>query len=428
MAHDPDGAAFEPDRSSGSGPRQSRADAGDRDVAGRPRPGRRIRLQASPSQGLRDRRSGGGSGRRGRRDRCVQGCGYRFRLGQGLGARRNGCCNAAAVDRAAPERGAEAPAARRRAVHGRDAAGEDLARLLRAGAERRHRRAATDGVRAALRSACAGCPHGQPRLRLRARPSDRARQRSERRRLTAGRGRLRHLAALHPSWTVRKGSVVGVLPRVGAKIRRPARVTILGRNGCPRSRVPTLRGLSLPAAERLLAGKHLRPAIVYVPSRAAAGRVMSQSPPPGSVSVLGRTVQLKVGQATRWVRVLSRSGAGVYSSPPFTVRRQWRIRIGAGASIPTASCSPACRGRAQTSCRTASRWTGRTTSRPSFPRVAPGASICASSPCSRHDLVRRDPDARVGSPDQPTRTACSGGPPRDRRAARHRAREAATLP
>jgi eukaryotic-like serine/threonine-protein kinase len=129
-----------------------------------------------------------------------------------------------------------------------------------------------------------------------------------------------------PSWTVRKGSVVGVLPRVGAKVRRPAKVTILVASGYPRSRVPTLRGLSLPAAESLLAGKHLRPAIHYVPSRAEAGRVMSQSPPPGSVSVLGRTVQLKVGRAMGWARVLSRSGAGEYSSPAFTVRRQWRIR------------------------------------------------------------------------------------------------------
>ncbi len=137
-----------------------------------------------------------------------------------------------------------------------------------------------------------------------------------------------------PSWTVRKGNVVGVMPSAGANVRRPARVTILIASGYPKSRVPTLRGLALPTAESVLSARHLRAAVAYVPSQTRAGRVMSQSPPPGSVSVRGHTVQLKVSRGFQWRRVLSQFGSGVYRSAPFTVSRSWRIRYRCGSGYP----------------------------------------------------------------------------------------------
>jgi serine/threonine-protein kinase len=137
-----------------------------------------------------------------------------------------------------------------------------------------------------------------------------------------------------PSWTVRKGNVVGVMPSAGAKVRRPARVTILIASGYPKSMVPTLRGLALPAAESVLGARHLRPAVVYVPSQTRAGRVLSQSPPPGSVSVRGHTVQLNVGRGLQWRRLISQFGSGIYRSAPFTVSRSWRIRYRCGSAYP----------------------------------------------------------------------------------------------
>jgi serine/threonine-protein kinase len=137
-----------------------------------------------------------------------------------------------------------------------------------------------------------------------------------------------------PSWTVREGNVVGVIPSAGAKVRRPARVTILIASGYPKSRVPTLRGLALPAAESVLGASHLRAAVAYVPSQTRAGRVISQSPPPGSVSVRGHTVQLNVGRDLQWTRLLSQFGSGVYRSAPFTVSHSWRIRYRCGSTYP----------------------------------------------------------------------------------------------
>jgi beta-lactam-binding protein with PASTA domain len=129
-----------------------------------------------------------------------------------------------------------------------------------------------------------------------------------------------------PSWDVHKGNVVGVTPRVGVRVHRPARVTILISSGYPKSTVPALRGSSLSDAEGALSDRHLHYTVAYAPSQTIpAGQVIGQSPPAGSVMVQGHTVQVTVAQVAQWKRVFSQYGTDTYQSPPFTVGNTWRI-------------------------------------------------------------------------------------------------------
>jgi serine/threonine-protein kinase len=138
-----------------------------------------------------------------------------------------------------------------------------------------------------------------------------------------------------PSWSVRKGNVVSLTPRAGARVHRPARVTILISSGYPKSTVPALRGSTLSEAEGAVADQHLHYTVVYAPSQAIpAGEVMGQSPPPGSVMIQGHTVQITVARTPQWKRLISQYGTDTYQSPPFTVGEHWRIVYRCGITDP----------------------------------------------------------------------------------------------
>jgi serine/threonine-protein kinase len=130
-----------------------------------------------------------------------------------------------------------------------------------------------------------------------------------------------------PSWTVRKGAVVGLRPSAGAYVRRPATVTIVVASGYPRSVVPDVRNADLAAAESRLEGTGLRYRIVYrLTDEAAPGRVIDQIPAAG-VSVYQRAqIRLTVARTLRWTKVFAASGTDAFESDTFTVPDRWRIR------------------------------------------------------------------------------------------------------
>jgi beta-lactam-binding protein with PASTA domain len=143
-----------------------------------------------------------------------------------------------------------------------------------------------------------------------------------------------------PSWSVRKGNLVSLTPQAGAKVHRPARVTILISSGYPKSTVPALRGTTLSDAEGAVADQHLHYTVVYAPSQSIpAGQVMSQSPPAGSVMVQGHNVQITVARMPQWKRLLSQYGTDTYQSPPFTVGAHWRIVYRCGITDPNSYAS-----------------------------------------------------------------------------------------
>jgi serine/threonine-protein kinase len=138
-----------------------------------------------------------------------------------------------------------------------------------------------------------------------------------------------------PSWNVRKGNVVSLKPRAGARVHRPANVTILISSGYPKSTVPPLRGSTLSDAEGALGVQNLHYTVVYASSQTIpAGQVMRQSPPAGSVMVQGHTVQLTVARAPQWKRLISQYGTDTYQSPPFKVGEHWRIVYRCGITDP----------------------------------------------------------------------------------------------
>jgi eukaryotic-like serine/threonine-protein kinase len=139
-----------------------------------------------------------------------------------------------------------------------------------------------------------------------------------------------------PSWSVRKGNLVSLTPKAGARVHRPARVTILVSSGYPKSTVPALRGTTLSDAEGAVADQHLHYTVAYAPSQSIpAGQVMSQSPAPGSVMVQGHTVQITVARTPQWKRLISQYGTDTYQSPPFTVGQHWRIVYHCGITDPS---------------------------------------------------------------------------------------------
>jgi serine/threonine-protein kinase len=137
------------------------------------------------------------------------------------------------------------------------------------------------------------------------------------------RGRYRY----EPSWTVRKGTVIGFRPAAGTRVRRPARVTIVVASGYPRSVVPDVVQTNLAAAEKHLQAKHLQYRIVYrLAPRALANEVLSQSPAAGASIYQGTHVRLTVGRTLHWVKVFAYSGSRNYQTNAFTVPKRWRIR------------------------------------------------------------------------------------------------------
>jgi eukaryotic-like serine/threonine-protein kinase len=132
---------------------------------------------------------------------------------------------------------------------------------------------------------------------------------------------------LAASWTVRKGAVIGMQPRAGTYLRRPATVTIVVASGYPRSVVPEVRGTDLAAAESRLGESRLRYRLVYrLTDQAPPGRVLEQIPEPGISVYQGAQVRLTVARTLQWVKVFAASGSDGFESDAFTVPDRWRIR------------------------------------------------------------------------------------------------------
>jgi eukaryotic-like serine/threonine-protein kinase len=129
------------------------------------------------------------------------------------------------------------------------------------------------------------------------------------------------------SWTVRKGSVIGLQPRAGTPLHRPARVTLLVASGYPRSVVPDVRGTDLPSAQRQLAAEHLRYRLVWRLTEETPGQVLDQIPAPGTTVYQGAQIRLTVTRSLRWVKLVAASGSDDYESDVFTVPEHWRIRF-----------------------------------------------------------------------------------------------------
>lgn len=142
-------------------------------------------------------------------------------------------------------------------------------------------------------------------------------------------GRVRY----EPSWTVRKGTVIGFDPVAGTRLRRPATVRIVLASGYPRSVVPNVENKDLASAQSQLVATHLRYRIVY---RLAQGvptnQVLHEIPAAGTSVYQGTRVRLTVSRTLRWVKVFSSFGADAYESNAFSVPDRWRIRYRVSAS------------------------------------------------------------------------------------------------
>jgi eukaryotic-like serine/threonine-protein kinase len=133
--------------------------------------------------------------------------------------------------------------------------------------------------------------------------------------------------AYAPSWVVRKGSVVGLRPRAGTQVRRPATVTLIVASGYPRAVVPEVRDTDLSSAKAQLASRNLRYRLVWrLTDAASPGQVLEQIPSAGATVYQGAQIRLTVARTLRWVKVFSASGTDEYESDVFTVPERWRIR------------------------------------------------------------------------------------------------------
>ena len=130
-----------------------------------------------------------------------------------------------------------------------------------------------------------------------------------------------------PSWSVRKGSVVGLQPNAGTRLRRPARVTIVVASGYPRSVVPDVRNADLAAAKQQLAASRLRYRLVWsLTDDASPDQVLNQIPAAGTSVYQGAQIRLTVARTLHWVKLFAASGSDDYESDVFTVPGRWRIR------------------------------------------------------------------------------------------------------
>ena len=130
-----------------------------------------------------------------------------------------------------------------------------------------------------------------------------------------------------PSWSVGKGTVIGVSPSAGTRVRRPATVRVIVSSGPPQRVIPDVQNIDLESAKQQLAARHLRYGIVYRPAHDyLPNHVVVQDPLPGTTTYEGTLVWLAVARTLRWKQVFADSGSGSYESVPFTVPAKWRIR------------------------------------------------------------------------------------------------------
>jgi serine/threonine-protein kinase len=130
-----------------------------------------------------------------------------------------------------------------------------------------------------------------------------------------------------PSWTVRKGSVIGQQPRTGTRLRRPARVTLVVASGYPRAVVPDVRNSALGDAEAQLAAAGLRYRLVWhLTDAAAPDQVLDQIPAAGTSVYQGARIRLTIARTLHWVKLFSHSGSDNFDSDVFSVPARWRIR------------------------------------------------------------------------------------------------------
>ena len=96
-----------------------------------------------------------------------------------------------------------------------------------------------------------------------------------------------------PSWTVRKGAVIELRPRAGARLRRPATVQLLVASGYPREVVPQVVNADLASAQSKVDARHLRYQIVYrlMPNE-PVNHVVGQIPSAGAIVYRGSRIRL----------------------------------------------------------------------------------------------------------------------------------------
>ena len=130
-----------------------------------------------------------------------------------------------------------------------------------------------------------------------------------------------------PSWTVRKGSVIELRPRIGTRLRRPARVTMVVASGYPRAVVPEVRSSALADAEARLASAGLRYRLVWQLTDAAPpDQVLDQIPAAGTSVYQQARIRLTIARTLHWVKLFSTSGSDGFDSHVFDVPARWRIR------------------------------------------------------------------------------------------------------
>jgi serine/threonine-protein kinase len=130
-----------------------------------------------------------------------------------------------------------------------------------------------------------------------------------------------------PSWTIRKGSVIGLQPPTGTRLHRPARVTLVVASGYPRAVVPDVRNSTLTSAKGRLAAVGLRYRLVWQLTDAAApGQVLDQIPAAGTSVYQGAQIRLTIARTLHWVKLFSSSGSNSFDSNPFSASGRWRIR------------------------------------------------------------------------------------------------------
>ena len=103
---------------------------------------------------------------------------------------------------------------------------------------------------------------------------------------------LRADVIARPSQTVRPGVIFAQSPAAGARLERGARVALTESSGIPLVSVPSIRGLSVTAAQRLLHRLHLQVRLGAAYSDAPVYTVVDQAPSAGTKVRLGTAMMV----------------------------------------------------------------------------------------------------------------------------------------